>query len=191
MLTIKSLSEETLADYLYFFDEVAFTDNPEWAGCYCTFNHFGKNELDEFTALNYDASYTRQKASEYVKKGILQGYLAYEGEEMVGWLSANKKATYERLFADEDVSTDEDDHIKSVACFTISPKHRQQGVASALLEHAVAQARKEGYQFLEAYPDTGHKDCYMNYHGFKLMFEKHGFETFKELSKCAIMRKSL
>lgn len=191
MLTIKPLNEETLDDYLEFFDHVAFSDNPEWAGCYCTFNHFGKNELDEFTATGYDDNYTRRKASEYVKEGILKGYLAYEASEVVGWLSSNQKRQYVRLFADVDVTTSDDDYIKSVACFTISPKHRQKGIATALLKHAEQQAKSEGYQYIEAYPDTGHTDCYMNYHGFKLMFEKHGFNTYKTLDKCAIMRKDL
>ena len=53
MLTIKTLNDETLEDYLYFFDHVAFADHPDWAGCYCTFNHFGKNELEAFKNTNY------------------------------------------------------------------------------------------------------------------------------------------
>ena len=191
MLTIKPLNEETLSEYLHFFDEVAFEDNPEWAGCYCTFNHFGKNELDEFTAANYDANYTRKKASEYVKNGSLTGYLAYEDHEVVGWISSNRKDKYVRLFAEQDVFTDEDEHIKAIACFTIAPKYRQKGIATALLQHAIKEAKNEGYQYIEAYPDTGHQDCYMNYHGYKLMFEKQGFDTYKELPKCAIMRKKL
>ncbi len=191
MLIFKPLNEESLDDYLTFFDEVAFSDHPDWAGCYCTFNHFGKNELDAFKKTNYDANYTRSKAAEYVKSQLLQGYLAYENEQMIGWISSNKKQKYVRLFSDVDVSTSEDEHIKSIACFVVSPHYRHKGIATALLTHAIEEARKEGYQYIEAYPDTGHQDCYMNYHGYKLMFEKQGFDVHKEFETCAIMRKQL
>lgn len=191
MLTFKSLNQETLNDYLNFFKDVAFADNPEWAGCYCTFNHFGKNELEAFKATNFDTSYTRQKAIEYVGDQTLQGYLAYKGSEVVGWISSNKKQQYVRLFHETDVTTPEDTYIKSIACFTINPSYRKQGIATALLEYAIKQAKVEGYTYIEAYPDTGHNDCYMNYHGYKTMFEKQGFNLVKELPKCAIMRKAL
>lgn len=191
MLTIRNLNEETLADYLLFFDQVAFTDNPKWAGCYCTFNHFGKNELAAFEETNYSETYTRNKAIEFVKTGLLKGYLAYKEDKVVGWISSNQKNNYIQLFHEEDVSTNDDNHIKSIACFIIAPNHRKQGIASQLLVHAIQEAKKEGYTYVEAYPDTGHHDCYLNYHGYKTMFEKYGFETYKELTKCAIMRKPL
>jgi hypothetical protein len=34
-IEIKKLSPALLQDYLSFFDQVAFTDNEEWAGSYC------------------------------------------------------------------------------------------------------------------------------------------------------------
>ncbi len=89
------------------------------------------------------------------------------------------------------MKTKDDKDIKAIACFVISPKHRKQGIATKLLEHAMRQAQKEGYKYIEAYPDSEHKDCYMNYHGYKLMFEHEGFQGFQELEKCAIMRKEL
>lgn len=191
MLTIKSLSTETRNDYLRFFDKDAFVDHPDWDGCYCTFNHFGKNELDAFEASIYDSSYTRMMASKFVESGILKGYLAYENEKVIGWMSSNDKKNYVRLFHDQDVTTDEDDQVKSIACFVISPQYRQQGVATTLLHYAISEAKKEGFTYIEAYPDTGHNDCFMNYHGYKLMFEREGFYVYKTLEKCAIMRKKL
>ena len=36
-ITFDRLTPERLEDYLDFFDAPAFTDNPDWASCYCFF----------------------------------------------------------------------------------------------------------------------------------------------------------
>ena len=38
-ITIKPLSSDPIADYLSFFYEKHFTDNPDWSKCYCYFCH--------------------------------------------------------------------------------------------------------------------------------------------------------
>ena len=43
-IAIKALSLDLIDDFLYFFDEIAFTDNPEWSGCYCVFYHHNGDE---------------------------------------------------------------------------------------------------------------------------------------------------
>ena len=44
-IEIKSLSPELINDYINYFDNIAFTDNKEWAGCYCLYYHL--NDLLE------------------------------------------------------------------------------------------------------------------------------------------------
>jgi hypothetical protein len=39
-IIIKKLSPELVDDYLYFFDNIGFSDHKEWSWCYCTFYHF-------------------------------------------------------------------------------------------------------------------------------------------------------
>ena len=39
-LIVKKLTPDILEDFLNFFDNIAFTDNPDWAGCYCHHYHF-------------------------------------------------------------------------------------------------------------------------------------------------------
>ena len=34
-IEIKKLTADLLDDWLYFFDNTAFSDNDNWAGCYC------------------------------------------------------------------------------------------------------------------------------------------------------------
>lgn len=38
-IEIRKLSPDLLGDFLYFFDNTAFTDNHHFASCYCYFYH--------------------------------------------------------------------------------------------------------------------------------------------------------
>ena len=48
-IKIKSLEPELIDDFLYFFDNVAFTDNPDWSVCYCHFHHFNMKVYNSLT----------------------------------------------------------------------------------------------------------------------------------------------
>src|SRR3989442_7033571 len=39
-LTVKELTPSLRDDFLLFFDNVAFADNPDWSDCYCYAYHF-------------------------------------------------------------------------------------------------------------------------------------------------------
>ena len=38
-IAIQPLTKDLLPDWLDFFDNIAFADNPEWADCYCYICH--------------------------------------------------------------------------------------------------------------------------------------------------------
>jgi GNAT superfamily N-acetyltransferase len=68
--------------------------------------------------------------------------------------------------------------VWSVWCFKVRAGHRRTGVASALLEGAVAYAREHGAPVVEGYPvdNQGRKvDLTMGYVGTRSMFERAGF----------------
>jgi len=44
-ISIKALSADLLKDFLFFFDNMVFIENPDWSGCYCFSFHFiGTND---------------------------------------------------------------------------------------------------------------------------------------------------
>lgn len=88
---IKALSPELLPDYLGFFDRVAFTDNPDWASCYCVYYHHdpaGK-PWDKRTGAE-----NRELAGRLIRSGRLRGFLAYTGDEPAGWCNVNDKRSF-------------------------------------------------------------------------------------------------
>lgn len=187
-LEIRALTPELLGDYLEFFDQVAFADHPEWSQCYCMHFHWQSQWDDEPPKNN------RDRAIEHVKGGLLKGYLAYADGKVAGWCNANDKKNYAALKCNvkpEIWEANEDEKVKSVVCFLVAPDLRGKGVATKLLEHACADAKVDGYDFIEGYPPFGDCGMYAAHHGTVALFEKFGFAVYKQSGNCCIMRKYL
>lgn len=184
-LEIFPVSADNVQHYLDFFDNRAFCDNPDWAGCYCLFNHFaGSNEawMARAAALN------RAEAERMICEGSLKGYLAYAEGKAAGWCNVNDKQAYPRFAA---IGEDGDAHVCAATCFVIDPAHRRQGVARALLQQACADYALRGYDYMESYPVIGDGTCAAHYHGHPAMYESEGFIAHLRLEGRLCMRKPL
>lgn len=183
-IVIKPLSAETCSDFLRFFDIDAFSDNPDWADCYCRFYNYADNaEWEKLTGEQ-----NRAEAEAAIKSGTMNGYLAYLDGEPVGWVNSNDRKNLARLCANMELP--EGDKILSVVCFTVSPKHRRLGIARSLLE-SVIQGAAGRYDYIEAYPiKNGFTDAFC-YHGPFSMYENAGFETVKEFQGYWVVRKKV
>jgi|LSQX01.2.fsa_nt_gb GNAT superfamily N-acetyltransferase len=191
-IEIRKLTIQLLEDWLYFFDKVAFCGNDKWAGCYCMCFHWNEELANKrkWGCSPEDGSFNRECAAEFIKRGKMKGYLAYDGGKVIGWCNANDKSAYDNvnitLPADE---TEEGKRVMSIACFCIAPDYRGKGVASKLLEAVCLDAAEEGYDFIETYPFE--KDENMSYLGPVSMYKKQGFEAYKQFYECTIHRKYL
>src|SRR5688500_9646233 len=82
---IRELTPELLGDYLSFFDNDAFADNPKWASCYCRCYHFPhhlKSWKEQTAAEN------RAAVCDLIGQRQMRGYLAYSGGKPVAWCNA-------------------------------------------------------------------------------------------------------
>lgn len=68
---------------------------------------------------------------------------------------------------------------------------RGQGIATAMLERAIKDAKADGYEFMEAYPNKEETDMYYNYVGPLGLYKKFGFEPFIETKWRLVLRKKL
>ena len=172
-------------EYLDFFDNRAFCDNPDWAGCYCVFNHF-KGKGEEWMART--AAQNRAEAERMIRESSLKGYMAFADGKAVGWCNVNEKSVYPHY---SDVGEDDGSRICAVTCFVIDPEHRRQGVARALLQQACVDYAAAGYDYMESYPAVGEGTCAAHYHGHPAMYEGEGFITHLKLEDRLCMRKTL
>ena len=129
---IRKLTPELEDDFLYYFDNDAFSDHEEWSACYCLQSHLSKEE-DETCILKEER---RQKAKELVREGIMTGYLVYDDDKIVGWCNAGDKSHYGPVCADKEFLTDkiEKGTIKVLYCMDIAPGYRGKGIANAVVE---------------------------------------------------------
>jgi GNAT superfamily N-acetyltransferase len=189
---IKKLTPGLAEDYVRFFDNTPHNKKYN-TKCYCV--GWCGNEPE---GVDYSTEEKRRAvACEYVKGGNLQGYLAYYDGRVVGWCNANTKADCLSCagwrYVMGSVPTDElvDKKIKSIFCFTIAPEMQRKGIATRLLERVCQDAARDGFLFVEAYPNriiTAETEDFVGYAG---MYEKMGFTVYKELENMYVMRKKL
>ena len=124
-----------------------------------------------------DARRNRANLRKLVESGRLPGLIGYRGRVPVGWVSVGPREDYERLKRSPVMKPVDDRPVWSVICFVVPAEHRGQGVARALLDGAVAYARKQGATLVEAYPvdrPARASDDAM-WFGAKSMYDRAGF----------------
>lgn len=148
------------------------------AGCWCMFWRLGEGE--RFDDVKGAEAKRRFKA--LVTKGKAQGFLAFVGEEPVGWLAAGPRRDFQKLDRAPSLKVDDADRVHALPCFFVKSGHRGQGVASALLAAAVKGLEKDGATVLEGYPVKPSKPgapipAAFAYTGTVPLFTKAGFEV--------------
>ncbi len=196
-IEIHKLTPERLNDFLYFFENVAHTDNKDWDRCYCI--NYCAAHNNYLTAKKKFANPDVRKLSaiDYINKGLMQGYLAYADGNVIGWCNANDRNDcmhcygWKNHIASKAIDRKSKEKVKSVFCFTVAPDFRGKGVASAMLEKVIADAKSDGYEYLEAYPNKQEADMYYSYVGPLKLYEKYGFESYTETKWRLVLRKKL
>ena len=180
---IQALSPELLDDYLNFFDNMAFADNPKWASCYCYFPH-APHDIEKW----HDRTGEQNRASviESIREGRMHGYLAYKDGAPVAWCNAGPRTAVTILDPDVDAKK-----IGSIVCFIVAKPHRGKGVARRLLDAACDGFRRQGFEIAEAYPrPDAHDDATSHFGPLKMLIDA-GFQPFKEDNGSLIVRKRL
>lgn len=145
-----------------------------YAGCWCMW--FRRRNADWARAGNAG---NRNGLKAIVDAGRTPGLLAYVGGRPVGWTSVAPRDEYERISGDAVAAAEgvTGARIWSIVCFYVDRGHRSRGIATALLDAAVEQARAGGAAVVEAYPvePEGRMHSASAFTGLRSMFEQAGF----------------
>jgi GNAT superfamily N-acetyltransferase len=159
---------------------------PITAGCWCQFWHIrGKEYTSGWDGQN------RARLEEQVSAGSEPGLLAYLDGEAVGWCRVGPRESFERLEHSRALARVDEQPAWSIVCFYVHPSAKRQGVASALLDGAVAHAAANRAPVLEGYaarPGHANIDAYT---GYLPMFLAAGFEPVGEGGRRTIVRRAL
>jgi GNAT superfamily N-acetyltransferase len=105
------------------------------------------------------------------------GLIGYRDRLPVGWVSLGPREDFAKLERSPVMKKVDDERVWSIVCFVVPAEHRGQGVAAALLQGAIAYAKKRSVAVLEAYPVDKAKrspDDFM-WFGAKSMYAAAGF----------------
>ena len=149
---------------------------PMTAGCWCMW----------WRKRTGDPAKNRRNMRGIVRARREPGLLAYEDGEPVGWVSIAPRDEFGQLLASRQYKPrDTDAGVYSLVCFYVDPRAKRQGVQSALLDAALAHAKRKGARAVEAYPHASDPRDYM---GTVELFRQAGFEPVRKSGKRAIMR---
>ena len=153
--------------------------------CWCVHYRFAKAAMPK----------DRRAALKKLAKGEPPpGLIAYRGKQPVGWVSLGPRAAFERLETSRVMKAVDEAPVWSVICFVVPAAERGQGVARALLDGAIAYARKQKVKVLEAYPiDKPQVSTPMSmWFGAASMFSRAGFvEVARRKPERPVMRLGL
>lgn len=187
-IEVRPLTPEMADDFIRFFDEVAFSDHPEWGcGCYCYYFH----ATDRIECEHRTPDENRATAREMIHAGKMCGMLAYDQQTPVGWCHYDLIANLPGIKTFYSHVTAADPASGAIVCFTIAQGWRMQGVATALLKAALADLRAMGVKRVEAYPLIGDDSPEHNFLGPMKLYQKQGFTIVKEAEGVALVEIAL
>ena len=198
-LEIKPLTPDLTPDYLDFFDKRAFADekgnNPN-GPCYCNAPTMETAEVRQMVSeFGNDVKGTlRRNAARQLAEGRFHGYLAFDGETSIGWCNAGDMNSYpvnDWHFIPNIARQNACDKTMTIVCFAIAPDYCGKGIATALLERVIADAKAEGYVAVESYGEVQNERVSWDFHGPIRLYEKAGFAEVARCDGRVVMRKEL
>lgn len=146
---------------------------PESSVCWCLSYRIPSKENRELTGVA-----RRDRVEALTRERTPPGVLAYDGGEVVGWCGVAPRADLHSFANSRRIPHVDDLPVWTIWCFRVRGGLRGRGIATALLDGAVAHARACGAPAVEGYPvdNDGRKvDLTMAYVGTRGMFERAGF----------------
>lgn len=187
-IEIVPLTPARQQDYLRFFDQDAFADNPRWAACYCWFPHADHSASACPAWEQRTAHQNREAAARCISGGTLTGFLALADGKAVGWCNANRITRYSVVNPEPGLDADEAGFI---ACFVVAAPWRGHGIARRLLDAACDHFRAQGCRWVEARPAREANSAADNYHGPLALYLSRGFQILREEGNTVVVRRRL
>ena len=192
-IVIRPLTSELNADYLDFFDHRAFTDGNPNGPCYCTSPNQEEEQIRKMVGefkIHGVKETLRRYAAEMLDRNMIHGYLAYDGDQAIGWCNAADMESYvgfvpafaRRIACGKTIS---------IVCFEIAPGYRGMGIASAFIDRVCADAGSKGYAAVEGYANLSDQRNDFDYQGPYRLYQKAGFAEVAREKGQAVMRKVL
>ena len=123
---------------------------------------------------------------ELVGSGVMRGYAAYVGNDILAYCNCGVKEKYKVLPLPEEEraipTAPEGAKILSIVEIPVSRFFQNCGIEEMLLDHALAFAKKQGYTHAEVYPLERMEPDKERFNALLSLYEKAGFAVIRDLS---------
>jgi GNAT superfamily N-acetyltransferase len=155
--------------------EALFGKNGACGGCWCQAWRIERGERWG----DVKGAAAKERLRRGIESGTTFGALAFDGETPIGWCTYGPRDSFPRLNRARSLRCDDSSDVWSVPCFFVLRDYRRQGVAKALLLHALGAMAHRGVDVVEGYPSAPNKDgsyiAAFSWTGTISLFEKAGF----------------
>ena len=152
--------------------------DPRW--CWCMYFRVRGRSWANSSAERNRSDLEELTAATDASGGVAPGLVAYRDGAAIGWVSLAPREDYERLAFSTLLRPVDERPVWSIVCFVVAGRQRGKGVATALLDAAIAYAKEHGASTLEAYPiheSRGRVSSDSAYAGTQGMYKRAGFEV--------------
>jgi GNAT superfamily N-acetyltransferase len=155
--------------------EGLFGKNGACGGCWCQAWRIEKGERWD----DVKGAEARERLRRGIESGTTFGVLALDGETPIGWCTYGPRTSFPRLECARSLRCEDAGDVWSIPCFFVLRTHRRQGVAGALLDHALRAMADRGATIAEGYPTAPNKDgsyiAAFSWTGTIPLFDRAGF----------------
>jgi len=154
------------------------------AGCWCMEPRQTRAEWESRKGTS-----NRRAMKRLVAKGERPpGLLAYLDDEPVGWISIEPREVFSKLSRSRILAPVDDKPVWSIVCFFVDKRYRGRGISVALIEGAVAHARRQGARLVEGYPVEPKKKAMPPVFAFTGLASAYRRARFKEVARRSATR---
>ena len=155
------------------------------AGCWCMHPRLTASEVRELPGPGTETGRRRQAMTGLARRRRAPGLLAFEGDEVVGWVAVAPRTELTRIEKSRVTPRVDDQDVWVIPCVTVRKTARGRGIAGALIRAAVEYAREHGAPAVEAYPRAGAVRTFDDnaWFGTEVMFRRAGFRVIRKPPK--------
>jgi GNAT superfamily N-acetyltransferase len=155
------------------------------AGCWCMHPRLTAPQIRELPGTGTETERRRQAMTRLARRRRAPGLLAFEGDEVVGWVAVAPRTELTRIDKSRATPRVDDEEVWVIPCVTVRKTARGRGIACALIRAAVEYAREQGAPAVEAYPRAGAARTFDDnaWFGTEAMFRRAGFRVIRKPPK--------
>ena len=150
-------------------------DRLDTGWCYCV--AWWVPDWDSFA--NRSAEENLAERERLFDQGQFDGYLLYDGEEVVAWAQVGLRDRLPKLRTS--FGLDPDAEVYALSCILVRPDRRGQGMARTLLQGILGQLRGRGIRRLQAFPKNHDElDALEVWTGPRSLYLRAGFRQVRQ-----------